>query len=224
MSEIFGNTTTTPLNPNAFGGGGAVDQTYNPKSENAQSGKAVTEAIERIVIYKEGEPTIETKGRSGTLCINIISKDKDIYKCIGAKDIYIKKSYKIPQEIIKETIQIPYFTETGEPVYHLKLSGSVSGYCCFDDDGNAYEVDHKINYIWAKIVYDVGSTEAVAEALKNYVTKDEAEEIINGIYSHMTASYYTKLGVEECVTSAIGDIETTLENIITKYGLGGETV
>lgn len=48
MNEIFGNTTTTPINPNAFSGGGGsvtVDQTYNPDSENAQSGKAVAQAI-----------------------------------------------------------------------------------------------------------------------------------------------------------------------------------
>ena len=48
MNEIFGNTTTTPINPNAFSGGGGsvtVDQTYNPESEHAQSGKAVAEAF-----------------------------------------------------------------------------------------------------------------------------------------------------------------------------------
>ena len=49
MSEIFGDTTTTPLNPDAFSGGGSgggiVDQTYNPESANAQSGFAVAEAI-----------------------------------------------------------------------------------------------------------------------------------------------------------------------------------
>ena len=201
-----------------------VDQEYNPESENAQSGIAVAEAIERIVIYNEGEPTIETEGQRGTLYINMFSKDMDIYKCIDTKDVYIKKSYKIPQEIIKETNRIPYYTETGEPVYHWKMPGSGSGYCCFDDDGNAYEVDCKKNYIWMKIFSDVIDTEVITEALKNYVTKDEAEEIINGIYSHMAENYYTKLGVEECVTNAIGDIETTLENIIAKYGLGGETV
>lgn len=43
MAEIFGNPTTTPLNPNAFSS--EVDQTYNPESENAQSGKAVAEAV-----------------------------------------------------------------------------------------------------------------------------------------------------------------------------------
>lgn len=52
MAKIYGGTTTTPINPNAFSGGGntEVDQTYNPESENAQSGKAVAEAIANIPI------------------------------------------------------------------------------------------------------------------------------------------------------------------------------
>ena len=56
MAEIFGNTTTTPLDPTAFSGGGNidVDQTYNPESENAQSGKAVAEAIANIEISGGG--------------------------------------------------------------------------------------------------------------------------------------------------------------------------
>lgn len=54
MNEIFGNTTTTPINPDAFSGGGGgsdikVDQTYNPESENAQSGIAVAQAINGAV-------------------------------------------------------------------------------------------------------------------------------------------------------------------------------
>lgn len=51
MAEIYGNTTTTPINPNLFSGGsggGIIDQTYNPESENAQSGVAVTEALKTI--------------------------------------------------------------------------------------------------------------------------------------------------------------------------------
>ena len=53
MAEIFGTTTTTPMNPDIFSGGGngqgiIVDQTYNPESANAQSGKAVAEAIKNI--------------------------------------------------------------------------------------------------------------------------------------------------------------------------------
>ena len=65
MAEIFGNTTTTPLNPDAFSGGGnsqniEVDQTYNPESENAQSGKAVAEAIASIPSTPSGtEPEWE---------------------------------------------------------------------------------------------------------------------------------------------------------------------
>ena len=49
MSEILGNILTTPINPDAFGGGGGdnitVDQTYDPTSANAQSGKAINGAI-----------------------------------------------------------------------------------------------------------------------------------------------------------------------------------
>ena len=42
MPEIFGNTTTTPIKPDLLGGGESkADQNYNPKSENAQSGKAI---------------------------------------------------------------------------------------------------------------------------------------------------------------------------------------
>lgn len=56
MSEIFGSTTTTPLNPDAFSGGGSmtVDQTYNPESENAQSGKAVAQAVKlKKVVFSD---------------------------------------------------------------------------------------------------------------------------------------------------------------------------
>jgi hypothetical protein len=48
MVKIYGSTTTTPFVPNGESGGGTgvVDQTYTPTSSNAQSGKAVAEAIE----------------------------------------------------------------------------------------------------------------------------------------------------------------------------------
>lgn len=50
MAEIYGNTTTTPINPDAFadGGSGIIDLTYNPESENAQSGIAVAEALKTV--------------------------------------------------------------------------------------------------------------------------------------------------------------------------------
>jgi len=49
MNEILGNILTTPINPDAFGGGSggsiSIDQTYNPNSANPQSGIAVAEAV-----------------------------------------------------------------------------------------------------------------------------------------------------------------------------------
>ena len=62
MSEILGNVLTTPINPDAFGGGNIeVDQTYDPTSANAQSGKAINGAIGDI-------PTL---GPNGTV-INLV--------------------------------------------------------------------------------------------------------------------------------------------------------
>ena len=50
MRKIIGVTATTPL---------AVDQSYNPKSKNAQSGKAVAQAIEAVsskrVLIRNGD-------------------------------------------------------------------------------------------------------------------------------------------------------------------------
>lgn len=50
MASIFGNTTATTMDPKLFDGDDkiTVDQAYNPKSKNAQSGKAVAEAIANI--------------------------------------------------------------------------------------------------------------------------------------------------------------------------------
>ena len=113
MAKIYGNTLTTPLNPNT-----STDQTYNPESENAQSGKAVAEAVKNVVRTDEtGEQTIphiiSTKGKFNDLS-----------------------------------------------VYY---------------DGDYVPV----------------------------ISQEEAEYVIN---------------------AAIGDVETALENIIAKYGMGGETV
>ena len=44
MDKIFGGVTTTPISFNAINKN-ITDQSYNPESENAQSGKAVAEAI-----------------------------------------------------------------------------------------------------------------------------------------------------------------------------------
>ena len=52
MAEIFGNTTATPIKPDLFRN--EVDNTFDSKSENAQSGKAVAEAISNAVIGEAG--------------------------------------------------------------------------------------------------------------------------------------------------------------------------
>lgn len=52
MAKIYGDTITTPIKPGTTSGGGTyidVDQTYKPNSQNAQSGKAVAEAINKTL-------------------------------------------------------------------------------------------------------------------------------------------------------------------------------
>ena len=46
MAKIIGNTTATPIKPDLFRN--KVDQAYNPESENAQSGKAVSEVVNNL--------------------------------------------------------------------------------------------------------------------------------------------------------------------------------
>lgn len=58
MAEIFGNTTTTPINPNAFAGGEGgqgvvVNQTYDGTSENAVSNKAIDDHIKSTYCTEE---------------------------------------------------------------------------------------------------------------------------------------------------------------------------
>lgn len=60
MAKIYGNTTTTPINPDAFSGGGSgqdivIDQKYSPTSKNAQSGKAVAEAVNGRIPKPNGD-------------------------------------------------------------------------------------------------------------------------------------------------------------------------
>ena len=87
MAEIFGNTLATPINPNAFSGGGSVvvDQTYNPESENAQSGKAVDEAI------TEALGKIQPNGITAKIVDNVLvlEQSSNTYKAVIENGVLI---------------------------------------------------------------------------------------------------------------------------------------
>ena len=80
MAKIYGGTVTTPMNPEMFGGSGGgsitVDQTYDAGSKNAQSGKAVAEAIagaEYFNVAKDGVLSLKNEYQSnGLLPENLI--------------------------------------------------------------------------------------------------------------------------------------------------------
>lgn len=47
-------------------------------------------------------------------------------------------------------------------------------------------------------------------------------DIKSYIFSYTTSKFYTKDQTDNKISDAIGDVETSLENIIAKYGLGGD--
>ena len=60
------------------GGGGTVDQTYNPTSTNAQSGTAVAEAVEALT--GNSAPTTATVGYIGQFYID--TTNSKVYQCV----------------------------------------------------------------------------------------------------------------------------------------------
>ena len=67
MSEIFGNTTTTPLNPNAFSGGGSTDVDLSAKQDkfadivDFNGGKALEFLKKITLLYRS---TADSRGDS----------------------------------------------------------------------------------------------------------------------------------------------------------------
>ncbi len=93
MAKIYGNTTTTPTKPDLFGDKTTVDQNFNPESENAQSGKAVAEALATVGgAEKEWEVIEDITLTEEVMQINIPSN-----KLQGIKELHIS-GYIIPTD------------------------------------------------------------------------------------------------------------------------------
>ena len=128
-----------------------VDQSYNANSENAQSGKAVAEAVAKIV---NGSP-------------EALDTLYELAKALGNDENF---STTVMNEIGKKA-NSTYVSEIFDKII---ITGDLIVEKAFRDGmGNIFA--------------------------RHYATKEE-------------------------VTTQIGDIETSLENIINKYGLGGEAV
>jgi predicted transcriptional regulator len=84
-NKIYGNPTVTPINVTKV----TVDQTYNPESENAQSGKAVEEAIDKAISEIEvsgGGKDIAASITDNIFCLELINS---VYKATIENNILV---------------------------------------------------------------------------------------------------------------------------------------
>ena len=246
-----------------------VDQTYNPKSENAQSGKAVAEAIAQIVngspealdtLYELAEALGNDKNFSTTVMNEIGKKANSSYvgemfdkisngDLIAAKafrdgsgnifaQYYAKKSEiptvdtelnaestnaiqnkavakavsDIPVAVVTMPLNSPTFTESDE------LSNLT--------DKKLYRLQHDRTGLcgWLFCSQRGGSLPSECDQLlidcdnniyrRNSVRQDDEYEWAE----------WERFATVADIESAIGDVETSLDNIIKKYGLGGDSV
>ena len=79
MSEIFGNTTTTPLNPNAFSGGGSTDVDLSSKQD-----KFADVVIDKNTVTVDANKELRIKGIEASLSLGF-----DVAKLEADYEVYI---------------------------------------------------------------------------------------------------------------------------------------
>lgn len=173
-----------------------VDQSYNANSENAQSGKAVAEAVAKIV---NGSPeALDTLHELANALGNDENFSATVMEQIGKK-------------VDKEELENASF---------VVAEAYVAQRACNDFNGDLIEVNklatkEEINTIVEEIP-------KLTEGFEKTVNKTNI--MIDGEFADDNFCYPSVKAVKDYVTTQIGDIETSLENIINKYGLGGEAL
>ena len=147
MAEIFGNTTTTPINPEAFSGGGQgieVNQTYDRTSENAVSNQAVDK-------YLHGE-----KGYFEMLDSRYFSYNE------GMEYFYTKTEVDEKVSNIELAVIVSELPETAAPnkIYMIPKTNT--------EDANVFD-----EYLWVNGAWEyIGSVQAQVD-LGEYVKKTD---------------------------------------------------
>lgn len=147
MAEIFGNTTTTPLNPEAFAGGGQsveVNQTYDRNSENAVSNQAVD-----IFLY-------EDEGYLKRLRSEFFSHTE------GTEYFYTKTEVDEKVSNIELAVIVSELPETAAPnkIYMIPKTNT--------EDANVFD-----EYLWVNGAWEyIGSVQAQVD-LGEYVKKTD---------------------------------------------------
>ena len=147
MAEIFGNTTTTPLNPEAFAGGGQgieVNQIYDRTSKNAVSNQAVDK-------YLHGED-----GYFEMLNSRYFSHNE------GMEYFYTKTEVDEKVSNIELAVIVSELPETASPnkIYMIPKTTT--------EDANMFD-----EYLWVNGAWEyIGSIQAQVD-LSNYVKKTD---------------------------------------------------
>lgn len=206
MAKIYGHTLTTPIKPNLSGG--IVDQTYNPNSPNAQSGKAVAEAIkDKATIYKGTQVAINFDDGNGFVTLVEMIADGGT---LGGVTVTPPENITVSEFALNLKVGDFYYNTEEEKTY-----------VCIKTYVN--DTQTSASSVW-KDLSIFPDTTFNPESLNAPSGKAIHQELSYFALSTELNDYCTKLSAELLIEDAIGDIETALDNIITKYGLGGETV
>lgn len=224
-----------------------VDQVYNSKSENAQSGKAVAEAIAQLV---NGSPeALDTLYELA----NALGNDENFAATV-TNEIAGKASLEEFNEF-KEICPTKEMLENGDLIVGVAEHAlkDVLGVVIHEHYATKEEIPPIINLgdkqdesfldsLFEKGIYIytlVSASQATAKTVpKMCIVEDlfatKAGEI-RAVYQTLISDLKTRTfsnsqwnkwkiltSISDYVDAKIGDVETSIENIILKYGLGGD--
>ena len=255
MPNILGNTTATTM---------MAEQTYNPTSVKPQSGKAVAEAIAKLLgSAPENLDTLEELAKalnedenfSASVLAEIANKADQTYAENMFADLeqqIIDKSDEISADLGKKVDKVNgkgLSTNDFTNAYKEKIDNNIFDYAYRFENEERYLdeifddfIEEGLYKIYFSPIYDDEGTNniilsvtsagiygedgyegrAIYQTKYNYGTIESRSRDVEGIWSKWEKLSVSPSDVTREINKAIGDIETALENIIAKYGLGGD--
>ena len=237
-----------------------VDQSYNSNSENAQSGKAVAEAIAKLI---NGSPeSLDTLqelanalGNDENFAATVLSKisEKASTQDLASGNLVVSRainansaeySHRAICDMNDQQIDATYAKKSEIPTVDIELNTESTNAI---QNKAVAEAIARIEYL-KEITYEEIDTALISGIYiidngKQYLLVSDCrpddyiyQTLIYGttismrVYHHNTwepwmylaDKYYVDMMGQE-IEATIGNIETSLENIITKYGLGGDS-
>lgn len=224
-----------------------VDQVYNSKSENAQSGKAVAEAVSELV---NGSPeALDTLYELA----NALGNDESFAATV-TNEIAGKASLEEFNEF-KEICPTKEMLENGDLIVGVAEHAlkDVSGVVIHEHYATKEEIPPIINLgdkqdesfldsLFEKGIYIYSLVSATEISIRTVPKMCIVEDLfatksgeIRAVYQTLISDLKTRTfsnsqwnkwkiltSISDYVDAKIGDVETSLENIILKYGLGGD--